>query len=162
MENKFHTRTKHIDIWYHYFIREAVDDAKIAVKYISTDENSADIFTKSLTKPKFRHFAKMLGLRLIGGCDIQPPYQLIHHSRDLNGPFRLHDVVLLLFLPTRAGLFRAGHRQPYRAYVRSHMTGPVTVPSNRSKDQLYGRFCTGCVRVREILREFNLCQSNGT
>ena len=103
MENKFHARTKHIDIRYH-FIREAVDDAKIAVKYVLMDENSANIFTKSLAKPKFRRFAKMLGLRLIGGCDIQPPYQLIHHSRDLNGPFRSHDVVLLLFSPTQAGV----------------------------------------------------------
>ena len=56
---------------------------------------------------------------------------------------------------------RDGHRQPYRAYVRSHMMGPVTVLPNQLESQLYGHFCTGCVRVREILRKFNLFQSNG-
>ena len=32
-DNKFHLRTKHIDLWYH-FIHEAVEDGKIMVKYI--------------------------------------------------------------------------------------------------------------------------------
>jgi hypothetical protein len=61
-DNKFHARTKHIDIRYH-FIREAVGDGKISVKYIPTDENPADIFTKPLAKAKFHRFAEMLGLR---------------------------------------------------------------------------------------------------
>ena len=60
-DNKFHARTKHIDIQYH-FIREAVGDGKISVKYIPTDENPANIFTKPLAKAKFRRFAEMLGL----------------------------------------------------------------------------------------------------
>ena len=61
-DNKFHTRTKHIDIRYH-FIREAVGDGKIKVEYIPTDENPSDIFTKPLAKAKFRQFAEMLGVR---------------------------------------------------------------------------------------------------
>ena len=64
-DNKFHARTKHIDIRYH-FIREAVEDGKILVKYIPTDDNTADIFTKPLAKQKFRHFVELLGLRPIG------------------------------------------------------------------------------------------------
>ena len=60
-DNKFHARTKHIDIRYH-FIREAVENNKIHMSYISTDENVADIFTKPLARPKFEKFAKMLGL----------------------------------------------------------------------------------------------------
>ena len=60
-DNKFHARTKHIDIRYH-FIREAVEDNKIHMSYIPTDENVADIFTKPLARPKFEKFAKMLGL----------------------------------------------------------------------------------------------------
>ena len=32
-DNKYHLRTKHIDLWYH-FICEAVDDVKIKVEYI--------------------------------------------------------------------------------------------------------------------------------
>jgi len=63
-DNKFHACTKHIDIRYH-FIREAVEDGKISVKYIPTDDNTADIFTKPLSKPKFRRFVELLGLRSI-------------------------------------------------------------------------------------------------
>ena len=60
-DNKFHARTKHIDIRYH-FIREAVEDHKIELKYIPTDDNVADTFTKALAKGKFRLFAGLLGL----------------------------------------------------------------------------------------------------
>jgi hypothetical protein len=58
---EFHSRTKHIDLRYH-FIREAVDNGKIVMKYIPTTDNVADIFTKALAKPKFKHFAELLGL----------------------------------------------------------------------------------------------------
>ena len=61
-DNKFHQRTKHIDIRYHY-IREAVEDGKIQVEYIPTDQNPTDIFTKPLSKTKFRGFVAGLGLR---------------------------------------------------------------------------------------------------
>ena len=63
-DNKFHARlgTKHIDLRYH-FIREAVEDGKIKVKYVPTDENVSDIFTKALPKPKFTRFVEMLGLK---------------------------------------------------------------------------------------------------
>ena len=60
--NKFHARTKHIDVRYH-FIREAVEDGKLSVIYIPTDDNPADIFTKPLAKAKLRQFVEMLGLR---------------------------------------------------------------------------------------------------
>jgi hypothetical protein len=60
-DNKFHARTKHIDIRYH-FIREAVENKKIHMHYVPTDDNVADIFTKPLAKPKFEKFVKMLGL----------------------------------------------------------------------------------------------------
>ena len=61
-DNKFHARTKHIDLWYH-FICEAVKDGKIQVKYILTDDNISDIFTKPLPRPKFAKFVESLGLR---------------------------------------------------------------------------------------------------
>ena len=51
-DNKFHSRTKHIDLQYH-FVREAVEDGKIKITYIPTDENVSDIFTKAWAKPKF-------------------------------------------------------------------------------------------------------------
>ena len=61
-DNKFHAQTKHIDLQYH-FIREAVEDGKIQIKYVPTDENMSDIFTKALPRPKFESFVEMLGLR---------------------------------------------------------------------------------------------------
>ena len=60
-DNKFHARTKHIDIRYHY-IREAVENSDINMQYIPTNENIADIFTKPLAKAKFEHFTEKLGL----------------------------------------------------------------------------------------------------
>ena len=61
-DNKFHARTKHIDLRYH-FIHEAVEDGKIQVKYIPTDDNISDIFTKPLLRPKSTKFMELLGLR---------------------------------------------------------------------------------------------------
>ena len=63
-DNKFHLRTKHIDVRYH-FIREAVEDGKVAVQYIPTGDNVSDIFTKPLAKAKFQELAELLGLRAI-------------------------------------------------------------------------------------------------
>ena len=60
-DNKFHLRTKHIDLWYH-FIREAVEDGKIMVKYVPTDKNVSDIFTKASPKLKFEWMVDLLGL----------------------------------------------------------------------------------------------------
>ena len=61
-DNRFHTWTKHIDIQYH-FVQEVVKDGKITLKYIPTDENPVDIFTKLLMKTKFCHFTELLGLK---------------------------------------------------------------------------------------------------
>jgi hypothetical protein len=63
-DNKFHAHTKHIDIQYHS-IHDAVEDEKILVNYVPTDNNPADIFTKPLAKAKFRCFIEMLGLHLL-------------------------------------------------------------------------------------------------
>ena len=63
-DNKFHARTKHIDLCYH-FIRETVGQGKIKMEYIPTSENIADIFMKALAKPKFIEFVGMLGLAMM-------------------------------------------------------------------------------------------------
>ena len=63
-DNKFHARTKHIDMHYH-FIREAVEDGKVAVRYILTGNNISNIFTKPLAKAKFRELTELLGLHAI-------------------------------------------------------------------------------------------------
>ena len=63
-DNKFHARTKHINLCYH-FIREAVEQGKIKMEYILTSENVADIFMKALAKLKFVEFVGMLGLAMM-------------------------------------------------------------------------------------------------
>ena len=63
-DNKFHSQMKHINLKYH-FIHEAMEEGKINVTYIPTEDNIADIFTKSLAKPKFMRFVEMLGLRAL-------------------------------------------------------------------------------------------------
>jgi hypothetical protein len=60
-DNKFHARMKHVRIRYH-FVREAVDDGTIVVKYVPTAENTGDIFTKALPRPKFDYHRERLGL----------------------------------------------------------------------------------------------------
>ena len=59
-----HARTKHIDIRYHY-VREAIQDNVVALKYCPTDEMTADVLTKFLPKRKFEKFREALGLCVI-------------------------------------------------------------------------------------------------
>lgn len=49
----FHGRSKHIETRFH-FICECVLDGKIAVDYVHTGEQLADIMTKALTQAKFQ------------------------------------------------------------------------------------------------------------
>ena len=49
---KFHNRTKHIDISYH-FVREQVEQKAISVKYCPSENMLADIMTKGLSKIAF-------------------------------------------------------------------------------------------------------------
>jgi len=57
----FHDHSKHIDIRYHY-IRDMVQRGAIRLQHISTDEQVADILTKSLGKVKFLTFRERLGV----------------------------------------------------------------------------------------------------
>ena len=61
---RFHNRTKHIDVAYH-FIREKVNDKSINVKYCSTDQMLADVMTKSLPRQTFQKFRDMLNVKEI-------------------------------------------------------------------------------------------------
>ena len=49
-----HARTKHIDVK-HHFIREKVETKQIALSYVHTTENRADILTKGLPRVKFEY-----------------------------------------------------------------------------------------------------------
>ena len=62
---EFHTRTKHIDIRYHY-IRETIINDSISVVHVPTEENIADILTKGLDKLKHYKLIEMMGLKKIG------------------------------------------------------------------------------------------------
>jgi hypothetical protein len=56
-----HSRMKHTDIKHHW-IHEAVEVGDIAVNYIPTEDNIADLFTKALPRPQFEKLVKMMGL----------------------------------------------------------------------------------------------------
>lgn len=58
---KFHRRTKHIDIRYHW-VRDAIHRNLITVEYVSTREQAADGLTKALTVKAFLEFKKMVGM----------------------------------------------------------------------------------------------------
>ena len=58
---KDHSRTKHIDVKYH-FVRESVEKEINSVVYCPTAEMVADVLTKGLAKPKFEKFREAMGV----------------------------------------------------------------------------------------------------
>ena len=61
---KFHNRTKHIDVSFH-FIRQQVNLKAIAVKYCPTENMLADVMTKGLPSITFQRFRDNLGVKEI-------------------------------------------------------------------------------------------------
>lgn len=59
---KLHSRTKHINMKYH-FTRQLVDDNDIAIFYIPTGDQIADIFTKPLAAPQHEKLRDQLSLQ---------------------------------------------------------------------------------------------------
>lgn len=57
----FHSRTKHIDIR-HHFVREKIKNGEIHLEYVPTEEMTADVLTKGLTKQKHIKGVELLGL----------------------------------------------------------------------------------------------------
>jgi hypothetical protein len=57
----FYSRTKHINLKYHY-IREAVEDKKVLIKHVKTRDQLADIFIKALSCHKFVYLRELLGM----------------------------------------------------------------------------------------------------
>jgi hypothetical protein len=58
---EYHARTKHIDIQYH-FIRECVQDGKIALEYCPTADMVADGMTKALAKERHLELLAKMGV----------------------------------------------------------------------------------------------------
>jgi hypothetical protein len=59
---QFHSRTKHINIQYHY-TRDQVERKTLRVDFIPTNDQITDILTKPLGPTKFLHFIGTLGLK---------------------------------------------------------------------------------------------------
>lgn len=60
----YHDRSKHIDTRYH-FIRECIEDQKIEVEHVRTNDQLADIMTKPLGRLKFLEMRTKLGLQVV-------------------------------------------------------------------------------------------------
>ncbi|KAK2977871.1 hypothetical protein RJ640_020215 [Escallonia rubra] len=57
----FHARTKHIEVDYH-FVREKVALGSLVTRFVSSNQQLADIFTKPLSRDAFQHLRTKLGL----------------------------------------------------------------------------------------------------
>ena len=55
------SRTKHVDIWYHY-VREFVQKGEVQILFVRSENNGSDIFTKNTAKKSFdEHLVKVMG-----------------------------------------------------------------------------------------------------
>ena len=58
----FHQKTRHINIRFH-FIREALQEGVIDVKFCQSEDQLTDIFTKTLPKERFNQLRLKLGVK---------------------------------------------------------------------------------------------------
>jgi hypothetical protein len=56
-----HTKMKHIDIK-EQFLRELITDGRVKTKYIPSDQNVADMFTKALPRARFQQLRHALNV----------------------------------------------------------------------------------------------------
>nr|GEU85546.1 retrovirus-related Pol polyprotein from transposon TNT 1-94 [Tanacetum cinerariifolium] len=59
-----HSCTKHIDVRYH-FIKEKVEKGIVELFFVETEYHLADLFTKALSKDRFKYLIKRLGMRCL-------------------------------------------------------------------------------------------------
>ena len=59
---KFHRKTKHIKRQ-HHFVRNAIKEQEVAIKYASTSRMIVDSLTKSIPRKAFKAHVMSLGLR---------------------------------------------------------------------------------------------------
>ncbi|MCO5600619.1 hypothetical protein L7F22_054734 [Adiantum nelumboides] len=57
----YHSKTKHVDVNYH-FIREMVEDKQVQLVKVHTTNNPTDLLTKGLPGESFAHCRKLLGV----------------------------------------------------------------------------------------------------
>jgi hypothetical protein len=58
----FHECSKHIDIIYH-FVRVCVEAGKVDINHVRTEDQLADILTKSLGRAKFQELRSAIGVK---------------------------------------------------------------------------------------------------
>ena len=58
-----HFKTKHIEIRY-LFVRDLIERKIVCFKYISIEQQNADIFTKPLDRSKFETLRQVIGVNL--------------------------------------------------------------------------------------------------
>ena len=61
----FHERSKHIDVRYH-FVRSCVEEGKLEVEHVRTEDQYADILTKPLARVRFQELKKKIGMQMVG------------------------------------------------------------------------------------------------
>ena len=61
---KYHNRTKHIDIAYH-FTRERVLSNELSVQYCPTNDMLADVLTKGVGRVQFEKFRDLMGVSCV-------------------------------------------------------------------------------------------------
>ncbi|GJS89328.1 retrovirus-related pol polyprotein from transposon TNT 1-94 [Tanacetum coccineum] len=59
-----HSRTKHINVRYH-FIKEHVEKGIVVLFFVRTEYQLADLFTKALSKDRFKYLVRRLGMRCL-------------------------------------------------------------------------------------------------
>jgi hypothetical protein len=55
----FHDRSKHVEIRY-YYIKDMVQRVAVRLQFVTTEDQVADLFTKSLSRTKFKYFRDKL------------------------------------------------------------------------------------------------------
>ncbi len=66
VSTKNHPRVKHISIKFH-FVRDEVKNGKVSLKFVPTEDQVADVFTKPLGTHKFQKFKSLLNIHPWGG-----------------------------------------------------------------------------------------------
>nr|GFB06162.1 hypothetical protein [Tanacetum cinerariifolium] len=65
-----HSRTKHIDVRYH-FIKEHAENGTIKLYFVKTDYQLADIFTKALPRDRFNYLVRRFGMRSLSPKELE-------------------------------------------------------------------------------------------
>ncbi|GJX78289.1 retrovirus-related pol polyprotein from transposon TNT 1-94 [Tanacetum coccineum] len=65
-----HSRTKHIDVRYH-FIKEQVEKGIVELFFVGTEYQLTDLFTKALSKDRFKYLVRRLGMRCLTPVELE-------------------------------------------------------------------------------------------